>query len=117
VVLETKWVLRSRYSLSTTDIAAAFTDCLIGSHHRALGCRATASFDAKAPEPRDSHRSDRAPSSTTGAKAIATSAASLRSRSKTPHGLIHLDAERSGVLPSPRVERPQRCLERLTPLS
>jgi predicted nucleic-acid-binding protein len=30
------------------DSTADFADCLIGSRHRALGCRATASFDAKA---------------------------------------------------------------------
>jgi len=79
VLLETEWVLRSRYSLSKAEILAAFSgllgstelrfedehsiesalfvwkdsaadfaDCLIGARHRALGCRATASFDAKA---------------------------------------------------------------------
>lgn len=79
VLLETEWVLRSRYGLSKSEIVAAFsglldsaelrfedepsieealftwkdwpaefTDCLIGARHRALGCRATASFDAKA---------------------------------------------------------------------
>lgn len=79
VLLETEWVLRSRYGLSKPDILAAFTallesaeayfedeasveealylwkdapaefaDCLIAARHRALGCRATASFDAKA---------------------------------------------------------------------
>lgn len=30
------------------DSPADFADCLIGARHRALGCRATASFDAKA---------------------------------------------------------------------
>jgi len=30
------------------DSAADFADCLIGSHNRRLGCRATATFDAKA---------------------------------------------------------------------
>ena len=30
------------------DSAVEFADCLIGARHRALGCRATASFDAKA---------------------------------------------------------------------
>lgn len=30
------------------DSSAEFADCLIGARHRALGCRATASFDAKA---------------------------------------------------------------------
>jgi predicted nucleic-acid-binding protein len=79
VLLETEWVLRSRYSLAKSEILAAFSgllasvelrfedehsieealfawkdspadfaDCLIGARHRALGCRATASFDAKA---------------------------------------------------------------------
>ena len=79
VLLETEWVLRSRYSLAKSEILAAFSgllasaelrfedehsieealfawkespadfaDCLIGARHRALGCRATASFDLKA---------------------------------------------------------------------
>ena len=79
VLLETEWVLRSRYGLSKSEIIAAFSglldsvelriedeptveaalftwkdslaefaDCLIGARHRALGCRATASFDANA---------------------------------------------------------------------
>jgi predicted nucleic-acid-binding protein len=79
VLLETEWVLRSRYSLQKTEImetisglldaaevrledepaieetlfiwkdsAADFADCLIGAHNRRLGCRATATFDAKA---------------------------------------------------------------------
>jgi len=79
VLLETEWVLRSRYSLAKSEILAAFSgllasaelrfedehsieaalfawkdspadlaDCLIGARHRALGCRATASFDVKA---------------------------------------------------------------------
>jgi len=30
------------------DSAADLADCLIGSHHRRLGCRATATFDARA---------------------------------------------------------------------
>ena len=30
------------------DSTAAFADCLIGAHHRRLGCRATATFDARA---------------------------------------------------------------------
>ncbi len=30
------------------DSAADFADCLIGAHNRRLGCRATATFDAKA---------------------------------------------------------------------
>jgi predicted nucleic-acid-binding protein len=79
VLLETEWVLRSRYGLPKAQIidavsglldatelehedepaveealylwkdsAAEFADCLIGTHHRRLGCRATATFDAKA---------------------------------------------------------------------
>lgn len=79
VLLETEWVLRSRYGLTKGEIvatlsglldsvelrfedessveqalfvwkdsAAEFADCLIGARHRALGCRATASFDARA---------------------------------------------------------------------
>ncbi len=79
VLLETEWVLRSRYALrkieiigaisgllDATDVqledepaieealfvwkdnAAEFADCLIGARNRRLGCRATASFDAKA---------------------------------------------------------------------
>jgi len=79
VLLETEWVLRSRYGLQKNQItdaisglldateleledepaieealylwkdsAADFADCLIGAHHRRLGCRATATFDAKA---------------------------------------------------------------------
>lgn len=79
VLLETEWVLRSRYGLSksqivetisgllaTTDVqfedepaieealftwkdaAADFADCLIGAKNRRLGCRTTATFDAKA---------------------------------------------------------------------
>jgi predicted nucleic-acid-binding protein len=79
VLLETEWVLRSRYGLPKVQIidaisglldatelevedepaveealylwkdsAAEFADCLIGTHHRRLGCRATATFDAKA---------------------------------------------------------------------
>jgi predicted nucleic-acid-binding protein len=30
------------------DSAADFPDCLIGAHHRRLGCRAAATFDVKA---------------------------------------------------------------------
>ena len=30
------------------DSAADFADCLIGAHHHRLGCRATATFDARA---------------------------------------------------------------------
>lgn len=30
------------------DSSAEFADCLIGARHRTLGCRATASFDARA---------------------------------------------------------------------
>lgn len=79
VLLETEWVLRSRYGLGKHDIeetisglldasevkledepaveetlfiwkdsAVEFADCLIGAHNRRLGCRATATFDAKA---------------------------------------------------------------------
>ena len=79
VLLETEWVLRSRYGLSKKLMLAAFSGlldaddvflenepvieealflwkeatadfagCLIGAQHRRLGCRATASFDAKA---------------------------------------------------------------------
>jgi predicted nucleic-acid-binding protein len=79
VLLETEWVLRSRYELVKSDIVAAFSalldtadltfedepsvelavyswkdsaadfaDCLIGARNRRLGCRATATFDAKA---------------------------------------------------------------------
>jgi predicted nucleic-acid-binding protein len=79
VLLETEWVLRSRYGLHKNQImdaisglldaadleledepaieealyhwkssTAEFADCLIGAHHRRLGCRATATFDAKA---------------------------------------------------------------------
>ena len=79
VLLETEWVLRSRYGLPKNQImdaisglldateleledeptieealylwkdsAADFADCLIGAHHRRLGCRATATFDARA---------------------------------------------------------------------
>jgi predicted nucleic-acid-binding protein len=79
VLLETEWVLRSRYELMKTEIVAAFSslldtaelsfedepsveraiyvwkdanadfaDCLIGARNLRLGCRATATFDAKA---------------------------------------------------------------------
>ncbi len=79
VLLETEWVLRSRYDLGKAEIfsaisglleakqvyfedeasveealyvwkdgAADFADCLIGSHNRRLGCRATVTFDARA---------------------------------------------------------------------
>ncbi len=79
MLLETEWVLRSRYRLpknqiietvsgllDTTDVrfedelaieealftwkdaAADFADCLIGAKIRRLGCRITATFDAKA---------------------------------------------------------------------
>jgi len=79
VLLETEWVLRSRYALTKIEIIAAFSglldatdvqfedepaieetlfvwkdsaagfaDCLIGARNRRLGCRATATFDAKA---------------------------------------------------------------------
>ena len=79
VLLETEWVLRSRYGLPKNLIVEAisglldaadvrfedeptieealftwketvadFADCLIGAQNRRLGCRATATFDAKA---------------------------------------------------------------------
>ena len=79
VLLETEWVLRSRYMLRKAEIvealsglldatevqfedepaveetlfiwkdtAADFADCLIGIHNHRSGCRATATFDAKA---------------------------------------------------------------------
>jgi predicted nucleic-acid-binding protein len=79
VLLETEWVLRSRYELAKSemvsafsalldtadltfedepsieravyswkDSAADFADCLIEARNRGLGCRATATFDAKA---------------------------------------------------------------------
>ena len=79
VLLETEWILRSRYGLPKFEIvatvsglldaadiqfddeaaieealfvwkdsAADFADCLIGARNRRLGCRATATFDAKA---------------------------------------------------------------------
>jgi predicted nucleic-acid-binding protein len=81
VLLETEWVLRSRYEFSKEEIigtlssllesvefdieddssveqalyvwkdsTADFADCLIGARHKTLGCRATATFDAKALE-------------------------------------------------------------------
>jgi len=79
VLLETEWVLRSRYAAAKSEILAAFAgllesvevefedepsveeavfvwkdsaadfaDCLISAHDRALGCRGTATFDARA---------------------------------------------------------------------
>jgi predicted nucleic-acid-binding protein len=79
VLLETEWVLRSRYQLSKAEIlgtfsdllsavdltfedeaaieealfvwqdaTAQFADCLIGARYRALGCGATATFEAGA---------------------------------------------------------------------
>jgi len=79
VLMETEWVLRSRYVVSKSQIIEAvsgllnatdaqiedepaveealfiwkdsladFADCLIGAKNRRLGCRATATFDAKA---------------------------------------------------------------------
>ena len=79
VLLETEWVLRSRYALGKNEIIHAFSGllesveitiedepsleqalflwqdspaefaaCLIGVRHLNLGCRATASFDARA---------------------------------------------------------------------
>ena|SRR5271165_4803749 len=79
VLLETEWVLRSRYDLAKADIystfsalldtadlafedepsiegalyawkvsTADFADCLIEARNRRLGCRGTATFDARA---------------------------------------------------------------------
>ena len=79
VVMETEWVLRSRYAIPKDriiktlsgllaaadvefedeavierallvwkDASADFADCLIGARNHQLGCRATASFDARA---------------------------------------------------------------------
>jgi predicted nucleic-acid-binding protein len=79
VLLETEWVLRSRYGLQKghiidaisglldateleiedepaveealylwKDSTADLADCSIGAHHRRLGCRVTATFDARA---------------------------------------------------------------------
>lgn len=79
VLMETEWVLRSRYAVPKNqiieaisglldasdvqfedepaieealfmwkDVTADFADCLIGAKNRRIGCRATASFDAKA---------------------------------------------------------------------
>jgi len=79
VLLETEWVLRSRYDLAKSQIVNAFSalldaadlafedepsveqavycwkdspgdfaDCLIAARNRRLGCRATATFDARA---------------------------------------------------------------------
>ena len=79
VLLETEWVLRSRYDLAKSQIVAVFSalldaadlafedepslehaiyswkdspadfaDCLIAARNRRLGCRATATFDARA---------------------------------------------------------------------
>ena len=62
VLLESEWVLRSRYKLSKPEILgtfsellfvwkdspAQFADCLIGARYRALGCDATATFDSDA---------------------------------------------------------------------
>ena len=79
VLLETEWVLRTRYELGKTerlmtisalldtadltfedeacteqalyswkDSSADFADCLIEARNRRLGCKATATFDAKA---------------------------------------------------------------------
>jgi len=79
VLLESEWVLRSRYELPKSEIVAAFSalldtadlafedepsieqaiylwkdssadfaDCLINARNRRLGCRATATFDARA---------------------------------------------------------------------
>lgn len=79
VLLETEWILRSRYALAKAEILAAisalldatdlafedepavehaiyswnnsaadFADCLIEARNLRLGCRATATFDARA---------------------------------------------------------------------
>jgi predicted nucleic-acid-binding protein len=79
VLMETEWVLRSRYSVPKNkiieaisglleavdvqvedeaaieealymwkDSSADFADCLIAAKNRRMGCRATATFDAKA---------------------------------------------------------------------
>jgi predicted nucleic-acid-binding protein len=79
VLIESEWVLRSRYEFKRNailgifrallearelsfedepaveealfhwkDSACGFADCLITAHNRQLGCRATATFDAKA---------------------------------------------------------------------
>ena len=79
VLLESEWVLRSRYGFGREallsifrallearelsfedepaleealfhwkDSACGFSDCLIAAHNRQMGCRATATFDAKA---------------------------------------------------------------------
>jgi len=79
VLIESEWVLRSRYEFERgailgmfrallgarelsfedepaveealfhwKDSVCGFTDCLITAHNRQLGCRATATFDAKA---------------------------------------------------------------------
>jgi len=79
VLIESEWVLRSRYEFEREailgmfrallgarelsfedepaveealfhwkDSVCGFTDCLITAHNRQLGCRATATFDAKA---------------------------------------------------------------------
>jgi predicted nucleic-acid-binding protein len=79
VLLESEWVLRSRYGFTRKtllaifralleapelsfedepaleealfrwkDSACEFSDCLIAAHNRQMGCRATATFDAKA---------------------------------------------------------------------
>ena len=79
VLMETEWVLRSRYAVPKSQIIEAvsgllnatevqfedesaieealfiwkdsivdFADCLIGAKNRRMGCRATATFDAKA---------------------------------------------------------------------
>jgi predicted nucleic-acid-binding protein len=79
VLLESEWVLRSRYGFNQErllaifrallaarelsfedepaleealfrwkDSACEFSDCLITAHNRQMGCRATATFDAKA---------------------------------------------------------------------
>jgi predicted nucleic-acid-binding protein len=82
VLLESEWVLRSRYGFNREallsifrallearelsfedepafeealfhwkDSVCGFSDCLITAHNRQIGCRATATFDAKAARP------------------------------------------------------------------
>jgi predicted nucleic-acid-binding protein len=59
VLLETEWVLRSRYELPKAEILTAFSalldttvadfaDCLIAARNLRIGCHATATFDGKA---------------------------------------------------------------------
>lgn len=54
VLLETEWVLRSRYGYGKAAFAEILSglldaaDCLIGARNRRLGCTATATFDVRA---------------------------------------------------------------------